>query len=83
MQGCRNISSSGIGTGRAGCTKGCNRGDILCGNHRGNGPIAPVAPTYSVVAVAPLTTLLGSPAAKETACPQAIEIAVAPVARFS
>ena len=42
-------------------TKGCSRGGIIFGNHRGTGLMDAVAATHSVVVVAVLAALLRSP----------------------
>ena len=44
--------------------KGCSRGCILCGSHRGTCLIAAVAAAYILVAVSALATELGSLPAK-------------------
>ena len=46
-------------------TKGCSRGGIVCGNHRGTGLMDAVAATHSVVVVAVLGALLRSPTEKK------------------
>ena len=54
-------------------TKGCSRGGIMFGNHRGTGLMDAVAATHSVVVVAALAALLRSPTGKKsTSCPQAL-----------
>ena len=48
-------------------TKGCSRGGIISGNHRGTGLMDAVAVTHSVVVVAVLAALLRSPTKKKNA----------------
>ena len=45
-------------------TKGCSRGAIIFGNHRGTGLMDAVAATHSAVVVAVLAALLRSPTGK-------------------
>ena len=47
-------------------TKGCSRGGIICGYHRGTGLTGAVAATHSVVVIAVLATSLRSPTEKQT-----------------
>ena len=54
-------------------TKGCSRGGIIFGHHRGTGLMDAVAATHSAVVVAVLAALLQSPTGKNvlTSWPQA------------
>ena len=56
-------------------TKGCSRGGIIFGNHRGTGLMDAVAVTHSVVVVAVLAALFRSPTEKKilASCPQALK----------
>ena len=45
-------------------TKGCSRGGIIFGNHRGTGLMDAIAATHAVVVVAVLAALLGPPTGK-------------------